>query len=243
MRIGCNFKKKGDMINRTIKTLLLLLLCVEPSFAQEYSFWTFKPLESNSLKMGSEAPIDVTITQSEKTIVYSYSNMKLPHGDFIYKLSFRGYNPGKEISRHLKIWMRNDDSMSERDIRTADVSKMTCVFDGDCTIPGGGSREEHISLLDIPLDNPFKYTQESYFVLRIECSGEAVEDPIYFEAYEEQYMNRPVVVITVQSPVVYYSGKVVNQDEEPVENAQVRFYNNDLEYTATQTRRAISKHV
>lgn len=220
------------MLNRIINVIVILMLNAVNVSAQELSTWDFTPLEANCLKSGTEAPIDVTKEKSEKVIVYSFSNMKLPYGDSISKISFRGYNPGREISRHIRVWMKNDDSLFERDINT-DVNKMTCVFDGDCTIPEGGSSEEIISLLDIPLDDPFLYTQKHFFVLRIECIGEAEGNPVCFENYEYYSRFTPIAVFTVQSPVVYYSGKVVNQDDRPVANAHVRFYDGDLEYVAT----------
>lgn len=218
----------------TAKTILPLFLCAMPANAQEFSLWEHTTGESTSLKAGSLSPIDVSKDQSVKTLTWKNISMALSKGDCISKLSFHGYNMGKEQRRHLKVWMRNDDSLYERDINTDDVSKMTCVFDGDCTIPRGGKKETHIPLLEIPMNEPFLYTKLFWLVIKIECTGEAVEDSIFFE-YDDSY-RCPVGLITVQSPVVYYSGCVINQDYQPVAHARVKFYSDfypdKLEYIA-----------
>lgn len=218
-------------MKRIVNAFVCFMLCAGTSYAQEFSSWEFTTSEANRLKAGSEAPIDVTEEKSEKTIIYNHSCLKLPYGDYLSKISFRGYHPGKDLRRHLRVWIKNDDSQFERDI-DVDVNKMACVFDGDCTIPGGVSSEDRVSLLDIPLDNPFLYTRESWLVLKIECTGETVDDSVYFEAHEDGAGFTPVAVFTIQSPVVHYSGKVVNQEGRPVENANVRFYSEGLEYKA-----------
>ena len=218
-------------MKRIVNAVVCFMLCAGTSYAQEFSSWEFTTSEANRLKAGSEAPIDVTEEKSEKTIIYNHSCLKLPYGDYLSKISFRGYHPGKDLRRHLRVWIKNDDSQFERDI-DVDVNKMACVFDGDCTIPGGVSSEDRVSLLDIPLDNPFLYTRESWLVLKIECTGETVDDSVYFEAHEDGAGFTPVAVFTIQSPVVHYSGKVVNQEGRPVENANVRFYSEGLEYKA-----------
>ena len=47
-------------MKRIICAILFVLLIVGASHAQEFSTWTFKNLEVNCIKTGSEAPIDVT---------------------------------------------------------------------------------------------------------------------------------------------------------------------------------------
>jgi len=219
------------IMKRIVCTILFVSLFAGASHAQEFSTWSFSAYSANSVKGGV---VDVTKEKSEKTIAYTSTGTKrmIQKGDSITRISFPGYNLGKDVHRHLRVWMRNDYSWRLDDIRTDDVSNMTLVYDDDCIIPAGGTEEEHITLLDIPLNKPFPYLRPDYLVLKIECTGEPIECPIYFDCYEENPFYFATTIFNVQTPVVYYSGEVVNQDGQPVENAHVRFYGNDMEYTA-----------
>lgn len=216
------------MEKKRIRFISLLFIFTMPVTAQEYSTWAFTTSEPSSLNTGSDSPIDVTKTQSVKTMMWS--SLKIPYGDKLSKLTFYGYNPGKELRKHLKLWIKTDDSLYGRDINTDDVAQMACVFDGDCTIPCGGTAESHIPLLDIPMSSPFLYTKQHWLVVKLECTGDAAEDSVYFE-YSDSYRH-PVAQITVMSPVVSFSGNVSNQDGLPVANAHVRFYADNTEYFA-----------
>ena len=211
-------------MKRIVCAILFVLLFVGASHAQESSTWSFTTFSANRVKGGV---VDLTKEKSEKTIAFQFTSLRnmIQKGDSITRISFPGYNPEKDVHRHLRVWMRNDYSWRLDDIRTDDVSNMTLVYDDDYTIPAGGTEEEQIALLDITLNKPFLYIHPDYLVLKIECTGETLEDPVYNDSFA-------TTIFTVQAPVVYYSGEVVNQDGQPMENAHVRFYGYDLEYAA-----------
>lgn len=216
------------MKKKRIRIISLLFILTMPVTAQENSTWGFMTSEPSSLTTGSDSPIDVTKPQSVKTMMWS--SLQIPYGDNVSKLTFYGYNSGKELRRHLKVWIKGDESLDGRNINMDDVDKIACVFDGDCTIPCGGTAESHIPLLDIPMISPFLYTKQRWLVVKVECTGDTMGNSVYFE-YDDSY-RFPVAHITVMSPVVYFSGDVSNQDGLPVANAHVRFYTGNAEYFA-----------
>ena len=57
-------------------------------------------------------------------------------GDRLTKMVFTGYNPGKEMERHLTVQVSTESSGKD----------YTTVFDGNCTIPQGGTADACIPM-------------------------------------------------------------------------------------------------
>lgn len=196
---------------KTLSRLFLLLLLVPaPALAQEYAMRVVMTNEPDAVMEGQ--PIDLTKESSSQKFVYQpYSKLYL--GDYVTGFAFRGYNPGNAITRHIKVWFADDWS--------SNPSSFKLVYDGDYVIPSGGSEEEHIDLLGFTLPEPCKI-KNCQINIKIECSGEPVDEPLYFECYEKH--NGPVAALTVMSEVKYLSGRVSSQDGLPVAGAEVRLY-------------------
>lgn len=199
---------------------LLALLSVSISvFSQERAHFE---LAVNKSPMGYVAcnPIDPTHEQNVATIrleawEYSYHVFD---GDSIIRIFFKGYNPGKEIVRHVTLKLKDNFG---RYVYT--------FFDADCVIPHGGSAEEDIVLLDLRLPKAqlVAGTHTDSFV--IESDGEPSQDSIYFKAYgsisEPNYLH-PYPVVEVSSEIKNLAGSITNQDGQPVASAKIRLTNN-----------------
>ena len=128
---------------KTIKLLCMLLLSSVTTFSQEYAIREVAvPGEANGIGTGS--PIDVTKSYSECMVRYGTIISRLFENDVVTKVTFKGYNPGEEQTRHIKVWMTNDNQRN-----------WTVVYDNDYTIPHGGSAEESIPLLELEFIKPF----------------------------------------------------------------------------------------
>ena len=196
---------------KTIKLFCMLLLSTVTAFAQEnVTREVAVPGEANGFGTGS--PIDVTETNSECMVRYGTIISKLFENDIVTKLTFKGYNPGEEQTRHVKVWMSNDNQQN-----------WTVVYDNDYTIPHGGSAEESIPLLELDFIKPFTifdYTLD----LVVECTGEAMQEPIYFDYNvwgEDEWDRRPVAIFSVMSEVKTLSGTITNEKGEPISGAHV----------------------
>ena len=193
------------MMKETVFTLLLLVSLTAQ--AQDTVSWEFTVEQSAPIV---EAPIDVTQESSVVDIVFKGVLMtdRIFIDDLITKLTFKGYNPGEELTRHVKVYLK------------ARWGGSSCVFDGDCTIPSGGSAEAMIPLLELPFSSPCKF-DAVLPELRIESSGTAVSQPLIFE---QQQDGGALTTLTATAPVKYLSGTVADQDGNPVKDACVCVY-------------------
>ena len=196
------------------------------------------------------APLIATKARSRAEILYKYENTRLVAGNLITQLTYKGYNPGEAFTRHFIVWMENT---KQRDINdqnglTPTVS-MTKVFEGDCTIPSGGTADERIALLTIPLETPFMYDGESNSIrVVIESIGEAALQDVCFEhgKTKRQCFNAtaegesdnlewedaqfPLTTLTAATEVVYQTGQVLDQDGHPIPGAKVQMDSNASGY-------------
>lgn len=211
---------------KILKTLwVFMLLCPSSSYAGEYSTREEVPFVADTVK--ADFPIDVT-KESSTVELNAYRLTFAYLGERIGGISFHGYNPGKELKRHLRVWMTELwlTELWERRGNEQYQDKWVCVYDGDCTIPSGGSSSEHIPLIDISFDNPYTLEKSLITILKIECSGEIGEEPLYFEY--DTGRKSPVARYAVMSDVKYLSGTVTDQDGRPVKDAcvQLEFLDN-----------------
>lgn len=204
--------------------LFLSLLFATPMVAQEYATREISVLEANEVRAG--LPVDVTKDRSEA--VFKYDSWWVFHpwysaGDYLTKLVFKGYNPGKEVERHLIVQVCTD--YHERNFAT--------VFDGNCTIPSGGTKDACIPMLTIDFSAPLQAENISPLKVKIICTGEAVETPVYFEQYVEGALCWPTAVLTIQSDVASLDRTITDQNGTPVSGAQVSVHNYFLSYEAS----------
>jgi len=210
---------------KTITILFLLLLSSLSSMAEnETATWEIHTGQATSIQTGS--PVDVT--KESSSIQLAYRNIAAVSGDKITCISFKGYNPGKEQVRHLKVWLASGES--------GRYSEEVCVFDDDCSIPKGGTAEECIPLLRLNFNSPYEYHAAERFYVRIECTGESEEELLFFECQND---DQPVATFDVSAEVKYFSGTLADQDGRPIKGARVNVYHynddtktTEVEYTA-----------
>ena len=183
---------------KTIRTFILLLtICTMPAMAQKQ----MQMNEPDGYMTG--LPIDVTEAYSYTYIPFS---AMLQSNDCMTGLLFKGYNPGEELTRHLKVTL---DFVSY---------KRFVVYEGDCTIPHGGTPESSIPLLSLKFNSPVQ-AFIPHFSLWIECTGDAASEPVYFESYSLGRNSLPVATLAYEPEKVSFEGVVSSQDGEPVGGA------------------------
>ena len=206
---------------KTMKLLLvLLILGTVATSAQEYATRQVQIELADALQANN--PVDVTKETSSSQFYYSVYK-KVYEGDFVTGISFKGYNLGKELKRHFKVWVEYGNGRGE---------SMTLVYDDDYVIPSGGSEDSYITLLDFMFDKPYEMKLGAKFSVKIESFGDIVDIPLYFESTSRN--STPVSTLHVMSEVKYLKGMVTNQDGNPVVGAEVYLYSNrdDSEYKA-----------
>ena len=181
--------------------------------------WEVQTGEVTSIQAGS--PVDVTKESSSIQLVYR--NIPVMKFDNITSISFKGYNPGKEQVRHLKVWLASGES--------GRYSEEVCVFDDNCSIPKGGTAEECIPLLRLNFNSPYEYHSAERFYVRIECTGEAEEELLFFECQND---DQPVATFDVSAEVKYFSGTLADQDGNPIGGARVSLYHYNYETETTE---------
>lgn len=198
---------------RTIMFTLLLLIGVMPSMADdEFASWESSTGEIDGFMEGS--PIDVTTESSTVQLVYrDLAECLASSGDIMTGLFFHGYNPGKEQVRSLKVWLSG---------RAGKYAEPVCVYDGECMIPRGGTAEEYIPLVSINFDAPYEYHFTNELNVKLECTGEQEDCPVFFACQSGQ----PVVTFVMSAKVKHFSGIVTGQDGCAVGGACVTLSSN-----------------
>jgi len=211
------------MIMKKVFILACILLLSVPSFGQEMATRKLvTALQVDGINAG--VVFDATQETSHEVIRLRTGNVTLYPGDYVDGISFMGYNPGDEQTRHFKVTVSADNGQEP-----------VLVFDGDCVVPHGGSADQRLPMLSFAFEKPVKVSIAKFDVI-IESSGKAVSTPVYFECSKTQ----PVATLSVLSEVVWLKGVVRNQDGLPVSGSQVNFhrynYNmgmNEFEYVSS----------
>ena len=206
---------------KTMKLLfVLLILGTVATSAQEYATRLVPTDEAETVMVNY--PVDVTKETSSAQFHYSVYK-KVYEGDFVTGISFKGYNPGKELKRHFKVWVEYGNGKGE---------SMTLVYDDDYVIPSGGTEDSYITLLDFKFDKPYEMKLGAKFSVKMESFGDIVDSPLYFESTTRN--STPISTLYVMSEVKYLKGTVSNQNGNPVVGAEVYLYSNrdDSEYKA-----------
>ena len=198
------------------------------------------PEDDNKYNVTTGAPIVTTCPFSKSETIYRIGDVKILEGDKIAKIGYMGYNPGGEVERHVSVWMQRVD-MSEMRVGSGytPVENMTKVFEGDIIIKSGGDPDHWIQLIDITLDVPFTYHYDNIRITVV-SSGDVSDHDVYFgssnakwtalystadqmESVSDspQYDNSPQLKYTTASKVEYLTGKVCDQDGNPVFGAEV----------------------
>ena len=125
------------------------------------------------------------------------------------------------MERHFTVQMSTGTSLN-----------FITVFDGNCTIPHGGTEDACIPLITIDFAAPL-VVDLGFLHVKVTCTGEAAETPVFFEMYEDENSKKwPVLQLTIQSEVSYLDCTVVDQDGTPVKGAAITMGNSVLAFDA-----------
>ena len=207
---------------------------------EEYAYKEMASREGDTLRA---EPLTVTTSRMSKmeTIYRIQTDIRLCEGDLITGITFRGYNPGEEQTRHFTVWLKNDNSMG-LPYEFSSTDDMTKVFDGDCTIMNGGTIDKPENILYIVFQTPLSYINGYNIRMVVMSQCEAPGDPILFlqsggvtaksvyatsgqdGGFEEPISSdvMPFAVFTIATPVRYVSGTVTDEDAKGVAGATIR---------------------
>jgi hypothetical protein len=240
------------MMMRIINLLLLLVLLSVPNVAdaQEHDEYVYKKVASrkgNTLR--SESPVSTSSTLSKTETIYKiYTDLPLCDGDLITGITYKGYNPDEEITRHLTVWIRHDEI--GRIWNFTSMDKMTKVFDGDCKILHGGTADEPEDILDIVFSTPVAYVNPYNISITIISEGEARDSVFFLHAKEDLAeslyatagedgqlcdpikSSMPFVTFTIATPVRYVSGTVTDENGKGVAGATINLRSMEWEETS-----------
>ena len=194
----------------------------------------------------TSAPIDCSKPHSRADLFYSnFKSSEFPEpglypGDFIYGIRLSGYNTGKALKRHVKVWISHV-GFTDYGRYPDTTDGMTLVYDGDCTIYQGGKDSAPVTLLELCFSEDYKYKGEGDDIrLMIESDGEVSDGEVRFWGIDYSWRARmstsdqadgelgsserslsPMLTFMVTSPIVTLTGKVSDQDGHPLGGAEV----------------------
>lgn len=125
----------------------------------------------------TSTPIDCSKPRSRADVVYDMSTFVvkaepkhgLYAGDAVYGLRFCGYNTGKALKRHVKVWATATmNNLLDRNMDT--TGGMTCIYDGLLVIPSSTTINTNQQLSDnICIPNNVQVTIQSNVVQNSNC--------------------------------------------------------------------------
>ena len=222
--------------------MLMAFMSITKAHGQEQGEYAYKKMTSQQGDtLLSESPVETTSKLSRMETIYKLStDIRLCEGDLITGVTFKGYNPGKEKTRHLSVWMRNDYELRMPGDFTS-VDEMTKVYEGDCKILHGGTANIPEDILNIKFDTPVAYVNPNHLRLTIMSEGEASSDSVLFLHFkgrfvsslcatsgddedlgEPFYSKQPFAIFTIATPVRYVSGTVSDEDGKGIDGATIK---------------------
>jgi len=186
-------------------------------------------------------PIVTTSSASQSIAIYRSSELNMQNNDKIARLRYRGYNPGEEVMRHVIVWVQNVSAILGRlDDDVFPMGEQIKVFEGDITIKHCEQTDEQTELFDIPFEDPFVYKGED-LKITVLSYGEPSEQDVLFDRSESARwsanysiadnesgeLSEPIwdqksnFTFTVAKKVEYLTGKVSDQDGNPISGAEV----------------------
>lgn len=198
---------------------------------------------------GTYAPVYPYYDASESETIYTAEDLGLPAGSELLSLCYKGYYNSQSLSLNVQVWMKNVDgerAASDRFNR----DDMTLVYDNSAVIPMGGSESQPADMLNLKLDEPFKYEGKDLCII---VRGIAERgSTCYFEA-DDRYGSyaryawdesslpwasqigspRPVVRIGFDNKLIHTGTVKSLWLGGPVEGAKVTLSSGDVRYYAT----------
>lgn len=205
-----------------------------------------------------DAPMNPYYNHSVSELLYTADDIKLAAGTKISSIEFRGYNPDEATYTTMNVYMANtEDAAFANPYSLADVTAMTNVFSGSCTLAKVGDGSNYTSsaevktsgsIVKLSFAEPFVYDGKS---LRIVLQGdvEHYKSRIAWETTDKEMAmasnydyststfssaKLPVAYLGIVKAPVAVKGTVTNSETKAaVEGASVVAKSGNVEYYAT----------
>jgi hypothetical protein len=202
----------------------------------------------------SDAPVCFWFKQSESQSIYTASQINLPKGTVIKSIAYRGYLTSERDYKSLtRVYIENTSDEYTSDIAIRDTAEMTRIYNDSINITAKGSETNPVDYIVIPIEDGFVYDGQN---LRIAFSAKGTDyagvkfvgtdlTATYYResdkdvsSAEWQKTKLPVAYFIV-STTNKISGKVMDEDGQPIKGANVKVKCDEILYTGKTDKRGL----
>ena len=135
----------------------------------------------------TNSPVNTNYGFSQSETVYTKDVLGITSGTKITKIVIPGYRTGT-TTQPLKVWLENtaDETPESTGATFVTLSDDNLIYDGDYTFQAGGSQNNYVDMLVLPLETPFTYTGNNIRLAYYYAQGGSGAGSTTFQAYGEQ---------------------------------------------------------
>ena len=172
--------------------------------------------------------------------IYTPAQMGIEAGINLRSIALRGYNTGNAVTANVRLFLQNTEDTEDY---LTDQSEMQQVFEGRVTFEKGGSSNNRIVMLNMPLTEPFVYEGKNMRIWIELTNQQGTSSGAYFEYFNEtEYISKdggqtwktnnykPVLYATI-STAKQLAGNITDMDGNVLPGATVTLTSPEAVYT------------
>jgi len=172
--------------------------------------------------------------------IYTPAQMGIEAGINLRSIALRGYNTGNAVTANVRLFLQNTEDTEDY---LTDQSEMQQVFEGRVTFEKGGSSNNRIVMLNMPLTEPFVYEGKNMRIWIELTNQQGTSSGAYFEYFNEtEYISKdggqtwktnnykPVLYATI-STAKQLVGNITDVDGNALPGATVTLTSPEAVYT------------
>ena len=172
--------------------------------------------------------------------IYTPAQMGIEAGINLRSIALRGYNTGNAVTANVRLFLQNTEDTEDY---LTDQSEMQQVFEGRVTFEKGGSSNNRIVMLNMPLTEPFVYEGKNMRIWIELTNQQGTSSGAYFEYFSDtEYISKdggqtwktnnykPVLYATI-STAKQLAGNITDMDGNVLPGATVTLTSPEAVYT------------
>ena len=172
--------------------------------------------------------------------IYTPAQMGIEAGINLRSIALRGYNTGNAVTANVRLFLQNTEDTEDY---LTDQSEMQQVFEGRVTFEKGGSSNNRIVMLNMPLTEPFVYEGKNMRIWIELTNQQGTSSGANFEYFNEtEYISKdggqtwktnnykPVLYATI-STAKQLVGNITDVDGNALPGATVTLTSPEAVYT------------
>ncbi len=172
--------------------------------------------------------------------IYTPAQMGIEAGINLRSIALRGYNTGNAVTANVRLFLQNTEDTEDY---LTDQSEMQQVFEGRVTFEKGGSSNNRIVMLNMPLTEPFVYEGKNMRIWIELTNQQGTSSGANFEFFNEtEYISKdggqtwktnnykPVLYATI-STAKQLVGNITDVDGNALPGATVTLTSPEAVYT------------